>query len=105
MFKKWQSLQRSYKRRQSFTQIKNETVFKNKLKELFDIAHTKAVKTLSKEGNEFLLAQRSSGRRGFIDNFPQKPLTYEELMEVDEENSDELVDNSTITPSQDSNTT
>lgn len=86
MFKKWKNLQRSFRRKKSPTQIKNEDAFKIKLKGIFDIAHKHALKNISENQRELLRAQRLPDRRGFFDENPQNlNESCDEMMELDDE--------------------
>jgi len=64
LHQKWKLLQRNANRHTD-TQRANEANFVDKLEDLFDIAHTNALKMMKiQEDRDFLLAQREKGRRG-----------------------------------------
>jgi hypothetical protein len=65
-YDKWRALQKDSSRR-STLQIDRERIFRDELADLFDVAHANALgpPTLA-EDQEFLLAQREKGRRGFM---------------------------------------
>jgi len=66
VFEEWRHLKKN-KGRQSATQKKKESEFISRLEDLFDVAHTSALCTMTiAEDREFLLAQRQKGRRGSI---------------------------------------
>lgn len=80
---KWKSLQKSRNNKNSLTQIKNQSLFQNKLSELFDITDQKSLESLNYEKKKNLEGQKSSNRRGII-NLSSQPDTESEVMIIDE---------------------
>ncbi|KAE9528104.1 hypothetical protein AGLY_012526 [Aphis glycines] len=68
----WRALQKG-KSRRSQPQIKKEEVFKDRLTDLFDIAHLNALQIIKiDEDKKFLLAQREKGRKGCMIGIDRK---------------------------------
>lgn len=68
----WRALQKG-KWRRSQPQIKKKEVFKDRLTDLFDIAHLNALQIIKiDEDKKFLLAQREKGRKGCMIGIDRK---------------------------------
>jgi len=71
-YKNWRVLQKG-KTRKSQPQIKKEEVFIDRLKDLFDIAHSNALQIIKiDEEKKFLLAQREKSRKGCMIGIDRK---------------------------------
>ena len=58
--------------RKSETQTANEQLFVDSLADLFDMAHMDALKLIKIPEDEFLVAQRESGRKGCMGSLDRK---------------------------------
>jgi hypothetical protein len=71
-FEEWRLLKKNRGRATS-TQQANESVFKAKLDDLFDLAHENALAMITiTEDREFLLAQKEKGRRGYMSGWDKE---------------------------------
>jgi len=66
LYNEWRNLQKHATRKNEI-QKKNEEKFKEKLKDLFDIAHANALGMINlEEDRQFLILQRKTGRPGYL---------------------------------------
>lgn len=66
LYREWENIQKG-SRRNTETQKEKENVFRNKLDDLFDIAHANALEQMTiHEDKEFLQMQRQKGRPGVM---------------------------------------
>lgn len=90
------------KSRRSAPQVQKEDAFKEKLQDLFDIAHADALQMMTiEEDKAFLLAQREKGRRGYMsvvdielaqkeERKQMKLAAYDKRREKEEQDRDKL---------------
>lgn len=76
MYNEWRGVCKN-SNRQSDKQTKLEEEFIKKINQLFDIAHSNAMKTMSKDGQMFLMNQRSEKREGGLAGVDRKAMQKE----------------------------
>lgn len=78
LYKEWRNLQKHCKRK-TLKQEQNERNFKDKLENLFDIAHANALDLIKiEEDKQFLLCQRQEGRVGTLGGIDKQHAEKEE---------------------------
>lgn len=81
IYNEWRNLQK-HSTRKSAKDRKNEEIFVNKLNDIFDIAHARALDIMKIESDkQFLIAQRTKGRPGCLLGIDRKNQKLEERIE------------------------
>ncbi|KAL4104515.1 hypothetical protein QTP88_019810 [Uroleucon formosanum] len=81
LYNKWRNLQK-HSTRKSAKDRKNEEIFVNKLNDIFDIVHARALDIMKIEcDKQFLIAQRTKGRPGCLLGIDRKNQKLEECIE------------------------
>ncbi|KAL4100680.1 hypothetical protein QTP88_020714 [Uroleucon formosanum] len=81
LYNEWRNLQK-HSTRKSAKDRKNEEIFVNKLNDIFDIAHARALDIMKIEcDKQFLIAQKTKGRPGCLLGIDRKNQKLEECIE------------------------
>ncbi|EFN67151.1 hypothetical protein EAG_09683 [Camponotus floridanus] len=97
---RWMKLQKSFVRKKSSAQNKNEMRFQNEIKALFDIVDYKSLKLLDNNIQELYSNQKSDTRKEILSNNPNKTNRTMNMMEVDESHLNQPSTSHEIVPSE-----